>query len=591
MQKVTRVKWLLSMSLWLWAYASMADEPQLQVQANRSHIYLGESIILTVKVEGLMRAPEPDISGIRYCTSKLLGSHSDSSLSISFVNGRRQKISSSGRTFTYEITPERAGMFVAGPIVVRTKDKTLTAAGPSVTVSGVDEQDWVSLSVEASKDSVLVDEPFDITMSVVIRRLDRPNNNIDPLDPHDPPNLTVGFLNQSPIDGLESPDIKNILQKLLVGETAEAGFTVNDYTIETSPMDLGDFFSFDGFDIMRRSVKAKFMFQKHAAEKNSKPCFKYFITLRYVPAKEGSYTFGPAEFKGNIIAGVDDKGYGIRQRIFAIGPAVTVRVVPPPEENRPISYIGAIGSRINAEAALDSQTCKVGDPLTLTLSIDGDFRMENVFPPALSQQPAFSQNFRIYDDTVQSLPSNDRRIFTYTIRPTTVGTYELPPIELSYFDTNARMYKTICTAPIPIHANPSEQLNTDHIIETLTNTAFDAASRANETDQLTAAPMHPTPDGHNNQQLFGSHYTFWPIVIGPTGYLLLATILFIHSRAPQLAVNRRRQRALGKALAALTRLERAYESGENSAYEMFTILRQYLIDRFDAPNGVTHSDA
>ena len=96
----------------------MAEDVKLNVSVNRTQIYVGESIVLTAKVAGMNNPPEPDLSGIEGFESRLLGSHSDNRHSISIVNGRITRESFKGRTFTYELTPGKAGRFVAGPVVL-----------------------------------------------------------------------------------------------------------------------------------------------------------------------------------------------------------------------------------------------------------------------------------------------------------------------------------------------------------------------------------------------------------------------------------------------------------------------------------------
>ena len=64
----------------------LAPAASLDVSVNRDQIYLGESVLLTVKVSDARGASEPDLSALRDCTIESLGSRGESRSSISFIN-------------------------------------------------------------------------------------------------------------------------------------------------------------------------------------------------------------------------------------------------------------------------------------------------------------------------------------------------------------------------------------------------------------------------------------------------------------------------------------------------------------------------
>ena len=443
------------------AGAALADEPGITVSANRNQIYFGESVILQVKVSATQQS-EPDLSALKDFHTKFRGSEAQSYFNLSFINGQTRKESFTGRIFTYELTPTNAGEFIAGPVTVTIDGKEYRADGPRITVTGIEQQDAVKLSIVAARTAVLVDEAFDVTLTILAKRLQSPNADIDPFDPGTPPLLTVDYLDGRPIDGLKVPDLRPVLQSILVPRE-RAGFSINNYTVRANPFDSRGFPNFDDF-FQAQSQPARFALPRTAVEEDGKPYWAYTLTLSYQPQQEGNYTFGPAVFKGPTILGADKDGHPVGKDIFAVGPACTVRVVPPPEQDRPISYIGTLGRGLTAEATLDTQTCKVGDPLTLTLGIWGDVRLDLITPPRLTLQTNLLTNFAIYDDTVEAAKTDGKREYRYKVRPTQTGTIEFPPILVSYYDIGARAYKTVSTRPIPVRANPATEFAQEQII-------------------------------------------------------------------------------------------------------------------------------
>ena len=523
-----------------WARAAPAQEVALQVAANRDRIYLGESVQLTVQVANADDAA-PDLSAIRGCAIRSLGSRSESR----FVLENGRFTSFSGRTFVYELTPSAAGPFVAGPVRLVVGSRALTETGPRIEVTGVEQQTRVLISVVSSKESVLADESFDITLAIAVERLKGRFAEVEPLDPGDPPHLSVPFLAGPPMPGLDSPSAQDILQPRLAPRADAPGFTLNNFTVRSDP--LGSPFNFNLDDFMRERP-AKFTLDRRVVEHDGRSYFEYALKLGYTAREEASYTFGPVVFKGRAVVGVDAGNAAVGQQIFAVGPACTVRVVPPPDEGRPRSFVGAIGTSLAAKAALDAQTCNVGDPLTLTLTISGDVTLNNIYPPPLSAQPELTRDFKVYDGSVRVTKKEAAREFSYTIRPTRAGTLELPAIELAYFDSAARVYRTVRTQPIPVRANAAAEVPA--VI--LADTNRQARSVEIETAAaLTIAPVDMDPAGAEDADLLRAGWNGWLAGAGPA----LCCLVFAGRTVGRYAARRARtagsRHALSRANAAL----------------------------------------
>ncbi len=301
---------------------SAAGEPTLEVNVSRDRIYIGESLLIEVKVGGSDNPAPPDLSAIRNGTPQFLGSQSSSRYSVIIINGQMRREGFTGRTFTYKLTPRTEGQIAIGPVTATVEGKTLSASGPVVTVTGMTRQDTVAVSVTASRDTVLVDEPFDLRLAVKIRRLPGRFADVDPLFPADPPHLEAELLNGQEIDGLKGPDFKRLLNSLITPRQ-QAGFTLNNYTVQADVFDFSAMMNPQG-------VPARFMLQRQPIRENGKDYWEYALTIPYLPLAEGSYTFGPVLFKGNVPVAVNENGEATGTPVFTVGAAAIVRVIPPP---------------------------------------------------------------------------------------------------------------------------------------------------------------------------------------------------------------------------------------------------------------------
>lgn len=551
---------------------AFAQSPTLEVNVNRDRVYLGESFLLEVKVGGADNPDAPDLSAIQNCAIELLGSQSASQYSITIVNGRMTKTGFTGRRFTYKLTPTAEGSVNTGPITATVAGTPLTAIGPAVTVTGITQQDTVSLAVIASRDTVLVDEPFDIRLSIKIRRLPGQFAEVDPLFPADPPHLEADYLNAKEMDGLKGPDYQRLLNERLI-QRNQPGFTLNNYTTQA---DLFDFSAMMG----QQGTPARFKLDRRAITENGNAYWEYGLTVPYSPLAEGSYTFGPALFKGNVPISVDQTGNAKGESVFAVGNAAIVRVIPPPEETRPTSYSGAIGSNLVAEAALDAQTCNVGDPLKLTLTLSGAIQMRNLTPPKLSLQTNLLDHFDFYDESVQTVKQDNQRRYSYTLRPRHSGSFEFPPVEVSFYDVTSRQYRTIQTEPIPLKVRLTAEVTAAQVVGGSTNQTI--ILHRQEEASMRPAGMRLDPSIAETTPLLGSPLKLLGIaLVGPVVFgLSLLWVLFRRHR-PAFLEARRRRAAFARAKSAL-----------KSESDPCLILRRYLADRFNTrTESMTPADA
>ncbi len=546
----------------LLAHPSPAADIRLELQANREQLYLGESLNLTLRIAGADSGVQPDLSAVSNATIRLLGSHSDSHTSVTIINGQVRRESFTGRIFSYEITPSTAGTLWVGPIRVTAAKQRLEHPGMPVVVSGIEAQDDVQLSVTASRESVLVDEPFSIRFNLLIRL---PQGlDADPLLPGSPPHLTIPYLAQgAPGPGLDTPSMQEILSQRVVGNRNQPAFHVNQYTFRNDPFDFDSMFNLGS---MMEERPARFMFDRTLVEQDGKRYASYSISLTYTPREERSHTFGPILFKGPVITGIDATGNVKTRPVFAVGPACVVRVTPPPDEGRPDNYIGVLATNLSLEARLDTRTCNVGDPLTLALQVKGQGSFRQIIPPLLSGQPALTNRFRVYDDTVRIEPQPDGTIFRYTLRPQVTGTIELPPLAVAYYDTGERRYRTVQSPAIPLQVRDVTAMDAGMIL---------AGSTNRNVIRLGNNPLHETIIGGITMNPRGA--TPYPPPLPPALWFLLAAGPLIYGLTVcGLAIRRR--------LPAWAIRLRAHHSGHTVARYLREAARQAPTDPMGASN-------
>ena len=576
--------------IFIWLVAALplvADDVTVKVEANRNQLYLGESFILQVNVSGTGEA-QPDLSQIKNSTIRSLGKQKISNVSISFVNGQMTRQGFSGLIISYEITPLAAGPFRAGPVVANVNGRSYTAEGPTLTVTDIEKQDLVMLAITSSSETVLIDEPFDITLTVQIKRLSGKFAEAEPIFPDNAPILTIPWLAVEGMPGLNGPDINQLLNKLLI-QNNRPGFAINNYTRQPDPFDFSGFMSGGRrlalFALDRRLTRLAGAKRSGGAWQNGKDYVEYSLTLTYAPKDEGNYVFGPVVFKGSVPVETDDMGKASGVAIFAVGPAGTVRVIPPPEQDRPACFTGAIGSNLAAKASLDATICSVGDPLKLTLELTGRVRFDKMLPPKLALQTNLLAHFTVYDNTVQTVKQDGSCQYIYTLRPTHAGAFQVPPIEVAYYDVKSRRYKTIATPMIPLAVKRGSEVTASQIMGNTNR--LQAAARTDDDRTLPVASARADAAGACSASLLGQRAWLAVALSGPGLFLIGLMIRFYREHNAKHRAALRRQQAMPR---AWRRLGKAIKLG--AADELCAAIRQYIAERLGVPAaGITPEDA
>ncbi|MCL2104129.1 MAG: BatD family protein [Kiritimatiellaeota bacterium] len=552
------------------ALAASAAEVSLNVTVSRPKIYLGESVNLNIEVRGADRnLPQPDLSALPKSEVYFLGTRSTSQSRTITINRHTTYEAAEGRLFVYQVKPAEAGTFKTGPVRMTVQGKTYVHPGVTVEVTGIGQQDTVIAQVTASSTSVLVDEPFTVTLSVAVSELPEPYaKDNEPIHPNSLPHVSADFLELSHQTdfALKCPNLKQLLEGLIDQRGNQPSFALNDYKSQGG---FGGFFDTDLF----RERPIRFRLPAERKTIDGKPYREYTLALTYTPTQEGDYTFGPLTFKGDVMDGVANRQATMKS-VYTIGPAVTVRVTPPPDEGRPEWFIGPVGRNAEATAAFDTSVCKVGDPLTLTLEVTGDISTSNMRVPVLGLQPALVKDFRIYDDSVKAdaLPNGKR--FSYRVRPLHEGTLEFPPVSMAYFNTERREYETVRTPPVPIQVRATTQIAA---IGDDGNGSLDGNA---DGEEISPAGITCVPLPETNDTLFPPlRRMLTLLLVMPLHCLVL--VLFRPLRRLLRSV-RERSRTSG-ALGRATRGLRHAETAEAAA----RVARAYLAERLGLASGTS----
>ena len=122
---------------------------------------------------------------------------------------------------------------------------------------------------------------------------------------------------------------------------------------------------------------------------------------------------------------------------------IVVEVMTVPEENKPLSYYGAVGD-FSYKVQPTRNELKANDAFNLKLTISGKGNLKLLDAPKLN----LPESFETYDPKISE--SGNSKTFDYLIIPREEGEFKLENLDFSYFSLDSKKYITIPAPEIKI---------------------------------------------------------------------------------------------------------------------------------------------
>ena len=141
---------------------------------------------------------------------------------------------------------------------------------------------------------------------------------------------------------------------------------------------------------------------------------------------------------------------------------IQLNILPLPQP-RPANFSGGVGNfKIHGEML--TEEFKTNDVATYRITIEGSGNLKLISAPQLE----LSDDFDVYSPkttektSISEKGTTGKMIYEYTFVPRKVGEYELPAVQLTYFDPSAEKYKTVSTETVPLHVVKGERTNEEY---------------------------------------------------------------------------------------------------------------------------------
>jgi hypothetical protein len=355
----------------------------------------------------------------------LAGPFTSTASSFSFVNGKRT--STYQKTFTYTYSATKEGTYTIGAATVDIKGRKYRSNGLKITVVREQEPQAATTSSRTNDDS------------------SRPQRT-------------------QTAQSAPSIFMRTEVNKTHAHEQEPVTLCYKLYFVGVNDVQLAGVTKMPDFDGFLKQESDLEQLESHVETYNGR---QYNVAVVYknqlYPQHSGDITITPAHFEVVYTtpgAERDPFGqmFGYQEHKTLKAPAVTIHVDALPQEDRPKSFSGGVG-HFTMTPSISSTELNTNEPITLKLDISGSGNMKLIKTPDVK----WPQGFESYDPKVSnSYQTTDSgmsgtKSIEYMAIPREPGDYTLPPVTLTYYDSEAGAYKTLTTPSYQLHINRGQQ--------------------------------------------------------------------------------------------------------------------------------------
>ncbi|MBI3892705.1 MAG: BatD family protein [Candidatus Wallbacteria bacterium] len=180
----------------------------------------------------------------------------------------------------------------------------------------------------------------------------------------------------------------------------------------------------------------------------------------------GEPTPGDDPFEDPIFDRFFGRNFQVRPTQVSADP-IQVTVLPLPSQGKPANFTGIIAEGLTISACLDRKVdhnkvlkgVKDSDALNYKVVLSGRGDMRALPKPELALGDAFKEyeSKATPEVKVDESGISGKKTFEYVLVPRHSGHLEIPPVEIAYFDSSQRQYRTVKSEPIAIDVTPGEK--------------------------------------------------------------------------------------------------------------------------------------
>lgn len=434
-----------TLMLWL-TIATPAVAQQARVLVQSGPFFVGEPVVLQVRVAGFEEQPQPQCQFESIPTEvqvQLAGVHPSVSQSIQIINGRRYESRSVVFQINYYVRARQAGTYTLGPFLVTQGGNEARAKSITLTFLDIEEDPDVRVRLVLPSKPIYLGQrvPIEIEFWYAGRE------NLTSLNIHSPIFDRFTFIDN--------------LDRSRGNRTGSLPIQTKNGTLKLPCTQRVE--RVDGRHYVVYSAQ-RILVPERPGEFEFEPITVTARKARYARRRSDILEDFFASFGSNR----QDRGIPVRAR----GRPATLIVRPLPREQRPASFAGAVGPGFTMDVVADRTVVRVGDPITLSITVRGAGNLSNAGLPPLSADGGMDPTkFRLPDGDVTGVSGNGEKQFSVKVRVMRPSVSEIPALAYSWFDPERESYQTTRSKPIALRVMAAQVISADDVVTRAESTA------------------------------------------------------------------------------------------------------------------------
>ena len=456
---------LLAITIVMFAGGPLAaQKATLRIESQQG--YANQPLRIQVDVKGLDDKSQPEIKLVEPPDPALsvtpTGVAPQTSSSMTIINGRVTRDSSTRWLYSFEVIASETGQFQIGPFEVTQNGQTLTTSSVDIAFGEVAIDDNMQVEFEiADRDFFVGERPTIQIRWSYTGQLDR---------------LGDVAVRVPAFDRFECTPLLEQNQQRTLRVVTRQGTIKMPVTVQTRRAFDRETVVFEARGEMLLNQAGEFELEPVSA------------TAQYV-------TQWSRDPFGEIFPGFGTMGprrAAAAKPIRAVGQPLQLTVRPLPTQGRPASFAGAVGEQFGIQVEANRTVVRVDDPISLTVTLIGDRSLETASLPDLTADGGMSPDlFRLPEESPSGVFRDGRRQFEVTVRVKDESVTEIPAVAYSWFDPVTEDYQTARSSPIALRVLPAQVVSADDVV---------SANAAPSPEAETEADPHASAARFSRQQ-------------------------------------------------------------------------------------------
>jgi hypothetical protein len=465
-----------------------------------------------------------------------------------WINGS----SSSSKTFTYILLPEKEGQFAIDPVEVRAGGKTYKT-----------QQIQIRVTATSPRNSTTPQ---------------RPNRSFDPFDPFGAFGDEEDFRGGQP--SADAIFVKAELDRNSAYLGQQATLVYRVYT------QVG----ISGFELQESPSLSGFWVEDLEVDKNPRGTRQTLNGREYLvftlkkqalfPTATGKLKIPPSLFAFSTeTAGSLFRAFGQTETVYRRTQELTLDAKPLPTLGRPANFSNAVG-KFRLSGSVDKDHVGTGEAVALQIKLEGEgnFRMIPDIP--FPETPDLTVYSSKHTDTIHPSPTGrieGNKLWEYVIVPKAPGHQAIPEISFSFFNPDQEKFETVSTQAIGLEVSRGAENRESPDLSGIPKQ--DLVRRGTDINFIKMSA------GNLQQSAVPLHRSLWIWILAAIPLSTNIGIFVYQKRQSKLSEHRdvvRSRRARRKALQRLKTAEKEGHADTRRFYDQASAaLSAYLSDKFN----------